>query len=126
MIRYDWNVLSKHPIYYIFNILYILDNKIDFKTLTREELGVIASFKDKSGFLLNFNGILSNKSKHTDSEIYLYLDLAAQRSYINYKETGDLRLPTYYIEHKYDLSRLRLNTMLTVTDEDIIFKYEEK
>lgn len=126
MIRYDWIKLSKEPYNEVLKVIYNLAFKGNIKLLGYKHLRKIAGWKDTSAFLTNPVGlVLAARKKHTEAELYLYLELAAMRSYINYKETGDLRLPTYYIKHKYDVNKLKLNTALIVTDEEIIFKYEE-
>jgi len=125
LIRYDWGILRSHPIPLIFNILYRLDNIDLLQYSDKRLLKIISRFKDKSSFLIDPMNLISNRSKHTDSELYYYLELAAYRSYFEYKETGRLSLPTYYIEDRFDLRKLRLNSTLSVTNEEILFKYEE-
>ena len=89
-------------------------------------LKIIANFKDYTAFLIEPMNLIANKKFHTDTEIYLYLELAACRSYLEYKQNGRLSLPINYIRHRYNLKKLKFNTMLIVTEELIFFKYEEK
>ena len=135
MIKYDWNILSKHSYWTIadqysyktiLNVLYYLTDIENLKYGDKKILRIIAKFKDNSGFLISPMKLIAASKKHTVVEIYFYLELAAYRSYFNYTQTGSLTLPTYYIKGKYSLDKLKLNTALIVTDEEIVFKYEEK
>lgn len=125
MIRYDWNLLSKYSLLDIFTVFYILDAKKDIRNYPDSIKKIIAGFSDLSPFLVNPGGIFRNRKHHLDGEIYLYLSLASKRSYLTFKQSGSVRLPTYYIEHIYNLEKLKLNTMLDVTNDEIIFIYEE-
>lgn len=125
MIKYDWNILSKLTHIIRMSVIFALASEKDLKRFPRSILEPISKFTDYTGFLINPYELINNDKKHTNSEIYLYLELAAMRSYINYKETGDLRLPTYYIKNRYDIDKLKLNTALIVTNEEILFIYEE-
>lgn len=125
MLRYDWAVLSKYSLNTILTILTILEDRVPLEYCKKNILKPISKFKDTSAFLLNPYGLIANKSRHIDNEIYLYLELAALRSYIAYKQTGSITLPIYYIKNRYNLDKLKLNTSLIVKKEDIVFKYEE-
>ena len=118
-------MLRRQPFGFVLELLELLSTRKNLRGYPKKVLRCIAAFKDTSAFLINVNDLILNKEKHTHSEIYVYLELAALRSYINYKETGNLRLPTYYMGGKYDLKDLRFNTLLIVTEDEIIFKYEE-
>jgi len=85
----------------------------------------IAEFKTKHSFLLNPTDLILGRKNHTDSEMYVYLELASLRSYMEYKISGKKSLPTFYLPSKYSLEKLRLNTALRVTKDEIFFKYEE-
>lgn len=126
MLRYDWDVLSKYSMTTILTILTVLEDKVPLEYCSKDILYPISKFKDMSAFIKEPYNLIANRSKHIDNEIYLYLELAALRSYIKYKQTGSLTLPTYYIKNRYNLDKLKLNTSLIVTTEDIVFKYEEK
>lgn len=126
MIRYDWIILSKYKLSTIMDIIYVLENRENLEYSRRIILKAISSFVDNSAFLIRPMNLIANKKKHTDNEIYLYLELAAYRSYFDYKQTGRITLPTDYIKGRYDLEKLKLNTALIVTREYIFFKYEEK
>ncbi len=125
MIRYDWEVLRYEPTEHILTVIYTLINFNRTTVCKGSVLKTIAKFRDKSSYLLNPTGLILNRKKYTDWEIDIYLELAAMRSYNKYKETGSCRLPTYYIEDRYDIERLNMSTILNVTNEEIIFIYEE-
>jgi hypothetical protein len=127
LIRYDWIVLSELPVVITLQVLYALMDLKSLKDNPRYIIEPISRFKDTSAFLINPLALIMNKGRHTDDDIYLYLELAALRQYANYKENGDLSLTTHYTKHLYDLDKLRANTMLSVTNEGkITFKYEEE
>lgn len=126
MIRYDWLVLREIPVTDILKVLSALVQKGDFKQYPVRILMYMSKFKDLSPYLLNPDGLILNRHSYTSAEIFIYLELAALRSYTKYKQTGSTRLPTDYIaENFYPVKQLKMNTLLDVTDEEIIFKYEE-
>ena len=125
MIRFDWLVIENLPIDTIIRILNALVYTENLTTYPPYVLKPISKFKDMSAFLINPSGLILNRRKYTDSDIYVYLELASLRSYIIYKRTGSLRLPTYCIQKNYDLDKLKMNPLLDVTDDEIIFRYEE-
>ena len=125
MIRYDWNVMRKLPINDLMVIIFALANHENLHDYPRKILEPISNFEDMSAYLLKPLPFILARKNHTETEIYLYLELAAYRSYIEYKDTGSCRLPTNYIKTKYNLGKLKFNTMLDVTDKEIIFRYEE-
>ena len=127
MIRYDWIILSKYKLSTIMDIIYVLENRENLEYSRRIILKAISSFVDNSAVLIRPMNLIANKKKHTDNEIYLYLELAALRSYNLYEENGERSLTTHYIKDRYNLNQIKLNTALDVTNEGIItFKYEEK
>ena len=76
-----------------------------------------------TSFLLNAKGILNDKS--TDIlYVYQYLLLAARRDYSFYSLYGTATLPLSYYPD-IDLSSVKTNPLLNVTNTEIYFKYEE-
>jgi hypothetical protein len=126
MIKYDWNVLRQEDVKLILRVLLYLTNrelnKLN-KTRDRAVLEVVSRFKYSNAFLLNPLGLIVNKKRYTDQEIFLYIELASLRSYTNYKRTGSKSLPTYYIN--VGLDKLKFNKALYVTNETVGFVYEE-
>lgn len=125
MIRYDWNVLRYYTYRNILSFIYYKASAFKYKEYPKVVLIMISKMEDMSAYLLNPIDLVLDRHTYTENEFYLYLELAAYRSYINYKETGSLELPTDYIKTKYDLAKLANNKLLIVTDETISFKYEE-
>lgn len=124
MIRYDWNKLREYPIDTTLKVLFALTDTKLLKEQPREVLYPISTFRHSSSFLINPEGLVLNRKKYTSAEIFLYLELASQRSYIDYKRTGSISLPTNYINKKIKDSII-FNNLLDMTNEEIIFIYEE-
>jgi hypothetical protein len=124
LIRYDWNKLREYPIDTTLKVLFALTNTKLLKEQTREVLYPISKFRNSSSFLINPEGLILDRKKYTSAEIFLYLELASQRSYIKYKRYGSIRLPKHYINDNIKDSII-FNNALDMTNEEIIFKYEE-
>ena len=123
MIKYDWNVLSKEQVSIVLS--FFISYKEHKLLLDIPSLRLYKRFKDKSSFLLNPLRLVNNANKHAISDIKMYLHLASMRSYFEYKQTGNLRLPTIYIEGEINVEKLKSNKLLDVTNTEIIFRYEE-
>ena len=125
MIKYDWAALNDLPSNYIISILVLLEYGDLINSAPRILYERVAKFKDKHSFILNIRDLTLSQKSHTVSELYVYLELASLRSYIEYKATGKKSLPTIYLPEKYSLEKLKMNTALEVTEDEIFFKYEE-
>jgi hypothetical protein len=76
-----------------------------------------------NSFLLKPEQLLNDKT--TDILfIYQYILLAARRDYSHYKLFGEKSLPLSYFPD-INLSSIRTNPLLKVTNTEITFKYEE-
>jgi hypothetical protein len=125
MIRYDWQKLREYPIDTTLKVMFALTNTKLLKEQPREVLYPISTFRNSSSFLVNPEDLILNRKKYTSAEIFLYLELASQRSYIKYKRTGSVKLPTYFILNKDINDSIIFNNLLDKTEEEIIFLYEE-
>lgn len=124
MIRYDWNKLREYPIDTTMKVLFALTDTKMLKEQPREVLYPISTFRNSAAFLVNPERLILNRKKYTSAEIFLYLELASQRSYIKYKKTGSIRLPTTYINDNIK-NQVIFNNALDMTNGEIIFIYEE-
>lgn len=124
LIKFDWEQLKYLPVANILKILNALVYKENMKSYPKYILEPISKFRHSTSFLSNPDGLLLNRRKFTNDDIYVYLSLASQRSYHQYKQTGSLTLPTYYVPEEY-LNKLKMNPLMGVTDDKIIFRYEE-
>ena len=76
-------------------------------------------------FLLNPKQLLENKLKIGFEDIALYLELASQRNYLDYKWQGIKTLPLRYTE--INREAIEDHPLLELDDQDnITFYYEEK
>ena len=124
LIRYDWNKLREYPIDTTMKVMFALTDTKSLKEQPREVLYPISTFRNYSSFLVNPERLILNRKKYTSAEIFLYLELASQRSYIKYKRKGSVRLPTTYINDNIKNSII-FNGALDMTNGEIIFIYEE-
>ena len=125
MIRYDWNVIRNLPMDDILRILFVLTDLNDLKQQPRRIIEVISRFTDYSSFLLNPRELVIQRRKYVDADMYLYLELASMRSYNNYKYKGSIRLPTNYFKEDI-IEKIIFNSLLEMTNGELIFIYEEK
>jgi hypothetical protein len=80
--------------------------------------------KLRDSYILNYSRVLENELKATDSELYIYLDLASHRNYYDYKYNKSNTLKNVFIT-KYDINKLYMNRLLRIEGGNIAFKYEE-
>ena len=118
MIVYDWNTLSRWDIKSILIVMHYL--MTDLSTAPKRILKIIAEFKHCDSFLAKPENLVKLETRHTDEEIYQYLQLASLRSYTIYNQTGGVRLPTDYVR-----DTISNNRSLIIDKDEIIFKYEE-
>jgi hypothetical protein len=134
IIRYNWKTVLKESRGNITKILKILTALVEYK----EEGQALAQrnypkyilnclyTKFNSSFLLNPEGLLENTHSHTNSEVFIYLELASMRNFMDFHFRDEAGVPIYYIENEYeDLGKLKLNTLLDVNDKVVRLKYEE-
>ena len=125
MVKYDWLALRHLNSEAIIGILLFLKYNNKIVEVPRSILKIISTFEHNISFMLNVESLANASHKYTNSELYIYLELASLRSYIEYKQTGKLSLPTYYLPEQYNLDRIKMNRALKVIEDEIFFKYEE-
>jgi len=108
---YDWRELRNKP---VSEILLLLQDSI---YLRKQKL--------RDSFILNIDKVVSNKLNATDAELYIYLALASQRNYYDYRYNKNKHLKAYYIV-EYSIDKLYMNRILNIKNNEIIFKYEEE
>ncbi len=87
---------------------------------------IVAESKNNAhSYIQNPKALMAASSGATDSEIYVYLDLVAKRSYFNYVNTkGKVNyLPKWKIDN-YDINKLEMNRLLDFDDDNIYLLYE--
>lgn len=78
----------------------------------------------QSSFILNPKDLFKNEIGAERYEIYTYIKLCSFRSYISYLESRKSNIAIPLIEDCMDISKLKFNRLLTVTDSHIDFIYE--
>lgn len=117
---FNWNNLVKESNNHPIKILELLASFEQRDKILKPDLR--KKLKGNS-YLLNSSDLFADKS--TDIlHIYQYLLLAAKRDYSLYKLYGIKSLPLSYYPD-INISSIRANPLLTVTNTEIIFKYEE-
>ena len=117
---FNWNSLVKESNNHPIKILELLAN---FKQKDKILKPGLRNKLIGSSYLLNCEDLLADKS--TDIlHIYQYLVLAAKRDYSLFKLYGMKSLPLSYYPD-INISSIRANPLLIVTNTEIIFKYEE-
>jgi len=75
-------------------------------------------------YIVDIGKIIRNELNATDDEIYIYLDLASMRNFYEYRYEANNKLNTKFVD-TYDIEKLKMNTLLEIKDNEIIFRYEE-
>ena len=131
VIRYNWELLKKytnsdvHLILEFFDNVYIRKTENYFYLTTWAARVVAESHNNAPQFILNIKGLIENCKGSTDSEIFVYLDLASKRSYfsfVNSKKMVDY-LPIWKID-EYSVEQLKMNRLLNIDDNNIHLLYE--
>ena len=86
---------------------------------------ITASTTPRDSYVLQVQNLIENKLHATEDEIYIYLDLASMRNFYELKYEGYSKLKTCLVD-KYNIEKLKMNTLLEVIDNEIIFEYEEE
>jgi hypothetical protein len=84
----------------------------------------LEKWQPQSSFILNPKELFKNEAGAERYEIYTYIKLCSFRSYISYLESKKSNIATALVEDCMDISKLKFNRLLTVTDSHIDFKYE--
>jgi len=74
-------------------------------------------------FILNLNEVLNAAT--APNELYMYLELASKRNIFDYHVRGMIHLPLALSE-EYQLEWIKINPMLEIEKDKIIFKYEQE
>jgi hypothetical protein len=131
VIRYNWKLLKKYTNNDVHLMLEFFDNVYLRKTENYFYLNpwaaklVAESRNNAQNFILNVKGLIDAAYTATDSEIFVYLDLASKRSYftfINTKQKADY-LPNWKVD-EYDVNALKMNRLLTFDKNNIYLLYE--
>jgi len=131
VIKYNWELLKKYTNNDVHLMLEFFDNVYIKKTenyfyLTPWAAKLVAESRNNSPqFLLNIRGLIDAITTATDSEIFVYLDLASKRSYftfINSKKKADY-LPVWKVD-TYSVEQLKMNRLLNIDDNNIYLLYE--
>lgn len=110
IVYYNWRLLKN------LNISQILEKLNDEKYLKTINL--------KDSYIINPHKLLENSLRGSDTELYIYLDLASKRNIYDYKYMKKSTLKSYYAT-EYDVNKLHMNTLLEIKNDEIKFKYEE-
>ena len=123
VVRYNWELLKKYTNNDVRLMLEFFDNVYVRKSdnyfyLTPWAARVVAESKNNAPqFLLNVKGLIDVAKGSTDSEIFVYLDLASKRNYftfVNSKKKADY-LPVWKVD-TYSVEQLKMNRLLTIDD----------
>ena len=131
VIRYNWEILKKHTNNDIHLIMEFFDNVYIRKSdnyfyLTPHAAKIVAESKDNSPqFILNAKEFIEAASSVTDSEAFVYLDLASKRSYFSYINSRNKKsyIPQWAVD-EYDVKALKMNRLLTFDENNIYLLYE--
>jgi len=132
VVRYNWEILKKytnndvHLILEFFDSVYIRKTE-NYFYLTPWAAKVVAESKNNSpNFIQDVKSLIKASKGATDSEVFVYLDLASRRSYFTFVNTKQQTnyLPLWKVAGEYDVNALKMNRLLTFDKNNIYLLYE--
>jgi hypothetical protein len=132
IIRYNWELLKKYTKNNPRKMLEFFDNVYVRKTenyfyLNEWATRIVAESKSNSpNYILNVKELIQASNYATDSEVFIYLDLASKRNYFTFANTKGkaIHIQKWKIAGEYDVKALEMNRLLTFDDENIYLLYE--
>ena len=132
VIRYNWEILKKytnndvHLILEFFDSVYIRKTENYFYLTPWAAKVVAESANNSPNYIQNAEALMKASKGATDSELFVYIDLASRRSYFTFVNTKQEvnYLPIWKVLGEYDVNALKMNRLLTIDDNNIILLYE--
>jgi len=134
MIRYNWEVIKKYSknkpelILDYFKNVYVLKGEMyPYMQANKFARDIVKDIAVKSSFILNIDSLIQNSERATETEQYIYIDLASRRDAFSlYNSKGRKRyLYEWEVAEDYDIEKLKINKLLNISDKKIYFIYEE-
>ncbi len=124
LLRYNWNRLYKYSKQDCTVAVNALKAYLKLKRLTKKENYILQRMLEEKqdSWILKPISLFTHKAS-TISEKCIYLFLASKRDYNQYLSQGIDFIPTFIVEDKLNIDYLENNSLLTIEDEIIRFKY---
>ena len=130
--RYNWELLKKYTnneprkMVEFFENVYVKKSENYFYLNEWAARTVAESANNSPNFILNAKDFITAAKGATDSEVFVYLDLASKRSYFTFANTQGkaVYLPKWKVAGDYDVKALEMNRLLTFDDDNIYLLYE--
>lgn len=131
VIRYNWELLKKttnndvHMMLEFFNNVYVKKTE-NYFYLNSWAAQLVKDFRNNAPqYILNIAGLIEASNNVTNSEIFVYLDLASKRNYFSYINSRNKKnyTPIWAID-EYSVEQLKMNRLLTFDDNNIYLLYE--
>jgi len=130
VIKYNWELLKKYTLnnprimLSFFDNVYIRKSENYFYLNTWAASIVAESKNNTQNYIQNIPELIVAAPSVTDSELFVYFDLASKRSYFNFINTrGKMNyLPIWKID-TYDIDSLKMNRLLTFDENNIYLLY---
>lgn len=131
VIKYNWEILKKytnndvHLILEFFDNVYVRKSENYFYLNPWAAKIVAESENNAHSYIQNIEELIRAAKGATDSEVFVYIDLASKRSYFNFINTKGKAnyLPAWKVD-EYDVNALKMNRLLTFDDNNIYLLYE--
>lgn len=134
MIRYNWEDIKKYTknkpelILDYFKNIYVLKGEMySYIQGNKFARNIVSNKGIKSSYILNIDNLILNNERATITEQYIYIDLASRRDAFSlFNSKGRIRyLHEWEVADDYDIEKLKINKLLTISDKKIYFIYEE-
>lgn len=131
VIKFNWELVKKYTDNNPRKILEFFDNVYVRKSenyfyLNPFAARIVAESKDNAqNYIQNISELCIASKGATDSELFVYFDLASKRSYFNFINTrGKMNyLPKWKIDN-YNIESLKMNRLLSFDENNIYLLYE--
>ena len=128
IIKFNFSALKKLPSfeYALAAIRHLSDphnNKLS--KIHEHKVQIALNATPRECFMQNSKAFLANRAMATRQDMLVYVTLLSRRDSLEYKLYGKTALPTC-LAFGFDLTKLKRNKLLNVTESNIYFKYEEQ
>ena len=131
VIKFNWELLKKYTNNDVHKMIEFLESVYVKKTENYLYLNpwaaqlIVDSKNNSQNYIQNITALRLASKGATDSELFVYLDLCAKRSYFNFINTKGKAnyLPEWKINN-YDIDKLKMNRLLNFDENNIYLLYE--
>ena len=125
MIRYNWEAIKKYTkckpelvLDYFKNVYVLKGEMYSYMQANKFAKDIVNAKEIKSSYILHIEGLIQNNERATETEQYVYIDLASRRDAFSlFNSKGRIRyLHEWEIADDFDIEKLKINKLLMISD----------